>query len=62
MSDAPPPVAETAPHELHGDERMPPRPDMADAIGWLALGSVPTLLQCLGLVIVLAGFRLTQRN
>src|SRR5215208_5550987 len=31
-------------------------------IGWLALGSVPTLLQCLGLVIVLAGFRLTQRN
>ena len=31
-------------------------------IGWLALGIVPTLLQCLGLVIVLAGFRLTQRN
>lgn len=31
-------------------------------IGWLALGTVPTWMQLLGLVIVLAGFRLTQRN
>ena len=31
-------------------------------IGWLALGTLPTWMQLLGLVIVLAGFRLTQRN
>lgn len=30
-------------------------------IGWLVLGLVPSLLQLIGLVIVLAGFRLTQR-
>ena len=30
-------------------------------IGWIALGSVPSLLQITGLAIVLAGFRLTQR-
>src|SRR5213082_2304173 len=39
MSEAPRPAAETAPpHEIHGDERMPPRSDMADALGWMALG------------------------
>ncbi|MBX9827900.1 MAG: DMT family transporter [Xanthobacteraceae bacterium] len=31
-------------------------------IGWLVLGIVPTGMQILGLVIVLIGFRLTQRN
>ena len=31
-------------------------------IGWLALGIVPTALQLVGLAVVLAGFRLTQRN
>ena len=31
-------------------------------IGWLALGIVPTALQLIGLLIVLLGFRLTQRN
>jgi drug/metabolite transporter (DMT)-like permease len=31
-------------------------------IGWLALGIRPTMLQLAGLVIVLIGFRLTQRN
>jgi drug/metabolite transporter (DMT)-like permease len=31
-------------------------------IGWIALGSVPSVLQLAGLVIVLAGFRLTQRT
>jgi drug/metabolite transporter (DMT)-like permease len=31
-------------------------------IGWLALGIVPTGMQLLGLVIVLLGFRLTQRS
>lgn len=31
-------------------------------IGWIALGVVPSLPQFLGLVIVLAGFRLTQRG
>jgi drug/metabolite transporter (DMT)-like permease len=30
-------------------------------IGWIALGIVPSLLQVVGLAIVLAGFRLTQR-
>jgi drug/metabolite transporter (DMT)-like permease len=30
-------------------------------IGWLALGSVPSILQIVGLAIVLIGFRLTQR-
>lgn len=30
-------------------------------IGWIALGSVPSALQIIGLVIVLIGFRLTQR-
>ena len=30
-------------------------------IGWIALGSVPSLLQVVGLAIVLIGFRLTQR-
>ena len=30
-------------------------------IGWIALGSVPSVLQFVGLVIVLIGFRLTQR-
>ena len=30
-------------------------------IGWLALGEVPTVLQLIGLVIVLLGFRLAQR-
>ena len=31
-------------------------------IGWIALGSVPSALQFVGLAIVLLGFRLTQRN
>jgi drug/metabolite transporter (DMT)-like permease len=31
-------------------------------IGWLALGILPTWMQLVGLVIVLLGFRLTQRN
>jgi drug/metabolite transporter (DMT)-like permease len=31
-------------------------------IGWIALGSVPSVLQFIGLVIVLTGFRLTQRG
>jgi drug/metabolite transporter (DMT)-like permease len=31
-------------------------------IGWIALGSVPSILQFIGLVIVLVGFRLTQRG
>ena len=31
-------------------------------IGWLALGILPTWMQLVGLVIVLFGFRLTQRN
>jgi drug/metabolite transporter (DMT)-like permease len=31
-------------------------------IGWLALGIVPTAFQLIGLLIVLLGFRLTQRN
>jgi drug/metabolite transporter (DMT)-like permease len=30
-------------------------------IGWAALGIQPTLLQLIGLAIVLVGFRLTQR-
>lgn len=30
-------------------------------IGWLVLGLVPSLMQLIGLAIVLAGFRLTQR-
>ncbi len=30
-------------------------------IGWIALGSVPSLPQFIGLAIVLIGFRLTQR-
>jgi drug/metabolite transporter (DMT)-like permease len=30
-------------------------------IGWIALGSVPSVLQFIGLVVVLIGFRLTQR-
>ena len=30
-------------------------------IGWLALGEVPTVLQLIGLAIVLLGFRLAQR-
>ncbi len=30
-------------------------------IGWIALGSVPSVLQITGLAIVLTGFRLTQR-
>ena len=31
-------------------------------IGWIALGIVPSLLQLIGLAIVLIGFRLTQRG
>jgi drug/metabolite transporter (DMT)-like permease len=31
-------------------------------IGWVALGIQPSLLQLIGLAIVLTGFRLTQRN
>jgi drug/metabolite transporter (DMT)-like permease len=31
-------------------------------IGWIALGSVPSVLQLVGLAIVLIGFRLTQRS
>jgi drug/metabolite transporter (DMT)-like permease len=31
-------------------------------IGWIALGIQPSLLQLIGLAIVLTGFRLTQRN
>jgi drug/metabolite transporter (DMT)-like permease len=31
-------------------------------IGWIALGSVPSVLQLVGLIVVLAGFRLTQRS
>jgi hypothetical protein len=38
MSQALPSAAATAPQVIHGEERMPPRSDMADAIGWTALG------------------------
>ena len=31
-------------------------------IGWIALGIVPSVLQLIGLAIVLIGFRLTQRG
>jgi drug/metabolite transporter (DMT)-like permease len=31
-------------------------------IGWLALGEVPTVLQLVGLIIVLVGFQLTQKG
>jgi drug/metabolite transporter (DMT)-like permease len=31
-------------------------------IGWIALGDLPTVLQLVGLAIVLIGFRLTQRS
>ena len=31
-------------------------------IGWIALGIVPSVLQLIGLAIVLVGFRLTQRS
>jgi drug/metabolite transporter (DMT)-like permease len=31
-------------------------------IGWIALGIVPSMLQLIGLAIVLTGFRLTQRG
>jgi drug/metabolite transporter (DMT)-like permease len=31
-------------------------------IGWLALGEEPTLLQLIGLVIVLFGFQLSQKG
>lgn len=31
-------------------------------VGWLALGVVPTIWQVVGFVVVLAGFRLTQRG
>ena len=31
-------------------------------IGWIALGIVPSVLQLVGLAIVLIGFRLTQRD
>jgi drug/metabolite transporter (DMT)-like permease len=31
-------------------------------IGWLALGEVPTVLQLIGLIIVLFGFQLTQKG
>ena len=31
-------------------------------IGWIALGIVPSILQLIGLTIVLIGFRLTQRS
>src|SRR6478735_5630668 len=31
-------------------------------IGWIALGSMPSVLQLIGLAIVLIGFRLTQRG
>jgi drug/metabolite transporter (DMT)-like permease len=31
-------------------------------IGWLALGEVPSVLQLIGLVIVLFGFQLAQRT
>jgi len=31
-------------------------------IGWLALGSMPTVLQIAGLAVVLIGFRLTQKG
>jgi len=31
-------------------------------LGWLALGEVPSALQLAGLVIVLLGFRLTQKG
>lgn len=37
-------------------------PPITLLIGWLVLGIVPTGMQILGLVIVLIGFRLTQRN
>jgi hypothetical protein len=38
MTDASPPVPATAEDQAQGDERMPPRSDMVDAIGWMALG------------------------
>lgn len=31
-------------------------------IGWMALGEAPSMLQLVGLVVVLVGFRLTQRG
>ena len=31
-------------------------------IGWIALGSVPSVMQLAGLATVLTGFRLTQRT
>jgi len=37
VSVSPSRAAETAP-QAHDDERMPPRSDMADALGWMALG------------------------
>jgi drug/metabolite transporter (DMT)-like permease len=31
-------------------------------IGWLALGEVPSLIQLIGLIIVLFGFHFTQKK
>jgi drug/metabolite transporter (DMT)-like permease len=31
-------------------------------IGWIALGIAPSVVQLIGLAVVLIGFRLTQRN
>jgi putative tricarboxylic transport membrane protein len=38
MSESLPSATETAPQVFRGEERMPPRSDLADAIGWTALG------------------------
>jgi drug/metabolite transporter (DMT)-like permease len=37
-------------------------PPFVMLIGWLTLGEIPTLLQLSGLVVVLFGFQLTQRD
>jgi drug/metabolite transporter (DMT)-like permease len=37
-------------------------PPFVMLIGWLTLGEMPTLLQLTGLVVVLFGFKLTQRD
>lgn len=37
-------------------------PPLVLLIGWLALGETPTLLQFIGLIIVLFGFQLTQKG
>jgi hypothetical protein len=38
MTQPHPPDGEAVSPEDHGDQRMPPRSDLADAIGWIVLG------------------------